>query len=175
MTGWKEYVLPAIWRAGIVLLALSVLLGLSLIPLEVAHLGDIRPFFMLAAIYYWAIMRPSMIPAALVFLLGLLLDLLYAYPLGMQALVLVTAYWVARGQRRFLMGQSFRVIWATFSVVALASGLIQWTAFSIFSLSLAPLQPPLVSSLLTALIFPLLVMPLSLVVRALSDTTVDSL
>lgn len=164
---WQESALRAMSRWGLVLAVVIGLLLLSVVPLRIAHLGELRPAFILMAVYYWSILRPA--PLVGVFILGLILDLLSAYPLGMSALVLVVAQLLASSQRKFLLGQSFLVIWAGFALVALGAGLAQWLIFSIFEASWVVARPMLISTLLSALLFPLVVVPLALVHRILAE------
>jgi rod shape-determining protein MreD len=164
---WNESYLRVIGRWGLMLGALCVLLLLSVIPFHIAHLGEIRPAFMLMAVYYWTILRPP--PPIAVFATGLLLDLLSSYWLGINALILVVAQWLTGGQRKFLLGQSFLVIWAGFALVALGAGVVQWIVFSLFDLTLVSVRPMLVSTILSAFLFPVVVVPLAAIHKALAD------
>jgi rod shape-determining protein MreD len=164
---WNESFLRIAGRWGLAMLGVFVLLVLSAFPFQVAHLGEIRPAFMLMAVYYWAILQPPMPLAA--FLLGLVLDLVSAYPLGMNALVLVAVQWLTSSQRKFFLGQSFLVIWACFALVAFGSGLVQWALFSLFDLMVFSPRPMLVSTLLSAFLFPLVVLPLGMAHKALVE------
>lgn len=166
---WNEPLLRTVGRWGLALSVLFVLFALSATPLEIIHLGEIRPAFMLMAVYYWTILRPSLLPPVVVFLIGLALDLLAAYPFGMNALIFVVAQWLTRGQRKFLLGQSFLVTWAGFAMVALGAGVMQWVLFAVFNASLFSAKPMLISTLISSFLFPLVVLPLAMVHRALTD------
>lgn len=164
---WNESFLKIIGRWGLVLFGVFLLLLLSAFPFSIAHLDEIRPAFLLMAVYYWAILRPPM-PLA-VFALGLILDLLSSYPTGMSALVLVTVQWLTSSQRKFFLGQSFLVIWAGFALVVVAAGVVQWAVISLFNMALPPAKSMLISALLSTFLFPLMVLPLSRVYKALVD------
>jgi|SRR3989304_4650274 len=161
--------LRMVGRWGLALLVLFILFALSAVPFEVPHLGEIRPVFMLMAVYYWTILRSSPLSPLLAFAIGLVIDLLSAYPLGMHALVFVAAQWLTSSQRKFLLGQSFLVIWAGFALIALGAGALQWALFALFNAELLSAKPMLVSVLLSVFLFPLLVLPLSLAHKALAD------
>lgn len=150
---------------GLVLLAVLVLTLLSAIPLHIVHLAEVRPMFMLMAVYYWTMLRPT--PVVGVFLLGLLLDLISDYPLGMNAFVLLLAQILTTHNRKFLLGQSFLVTWAGFAVVALGAGLLEWLLFSLFNFTLVSTKSVLLSVVLSAFLFPVVVLPLAAVNRAL--------
>jgi rod shape-determining protein MreD len=169
---WHESVLKTVGRLGLVLVIILGLVLLSALPLQIAHLGEVRPVFMLMAVYYWTILRPS--PPLAVFALGLLLDLLSNYPLGMNALTLVLVQAVTTVNRKFLLGQSFLVIWAGFALVALGAGFLQWLLFCLYNLSLVSVKPMLASVVLSAFLFPVAVLPLAAVHRALSDRPSDA-
>ncbi|MBI3441978.1 MAG: rod shape-determining protein MreD [Proteobacteria bacterium] len=164
---WNESLLRMIGRWGLALAMLLVLFVFSAAPLEIARLGEIRPVFMLMAVYYWTILRPALLPAPAVFAIGLVLDLLSAAPFGMNALILVLAQWLIRSQRKFLLGQSFLMIWAGFAAIATGAGLMQWGLFVMFNLTLFSAKPMLVSVVISTLLFPLFVWPLSAVHKAL--------
>jgi rod shape-determining protein MreD len=170
-TEWHDTLLKTLGRWGLVLGMLALVMALSAVPFHIPHLGAARPAFLLMAVYYWTILRPP--PLLGVFALGLVLDLLSNFPLGMSAGVLVAAQALTAHNRKFLLGQSFRVIWAGFALVALGAGLIQWGLFSLFSLDLVPVKPVLAGALLSALLFPLLVWPLAAVYKALTDRPAD--
>ena len=165
---WHESLLRILARWGLALAVLLVLILLSAFPFRIAHLGEIRPVFMLMAVYYWTILRPA--PPVAVFVVGLILDLLSAYPFGMNALVLVAAQALTGHNRKFLLGQSFLVIWAGFALVALGAGVIQWVLFSLFNLALVSVKPVLISVILSSFLFPLSVLPLAAVHKALADS-----
>jgi len=165
---WNESLFRAIGRWGLMLLAVFVLLILSAFPFEIAYLGEVRPFFMLMAVYYWTIFRPSLLPLLATFIIGIILDLLFNWPLGMNAIVLVMAQALTLRQRKFLLSQLFLVIWAGFAFIALGAGAAQWALFSLFNLTLISVKPMLVSSVLSALLFPLMVLPLAMLHKALA-------
>lgn len=164
---WHESLLKIIGRWGLGLATLLVLVLLSAVPLRIAHLGEARPVFMIMAVYYWTILRPS--PPLAVFALGLILDLLSAYPFGMNALVLVAVQALTTHNRKFLLGQSFLVIWAGFVLMALGAGLLQWMLFSLFNFALVAVKPMLISVVLSGLLFPVSALPLAAVYKALAD------
>jgi rod shape-determining protein MreD len=166
-TEWHDSLLRTIGRWGLVLATILVLILLSAVPLKIAHLGEVRPVFMLMAVYYWTILRPS--PPFAVFVLGLMMDLLSDYPLGMNALVLVLAQVLTTHNRKFLLGQSFLVIWAGFALIALSAGLVQWLLFCLYNFALVSAKSMLISAALSAFLFPVMVLPLAAVHRALSD------
>lgn len=169
--GWQGSILSMLGRwamtAGLILL----LLVLSSFPFKIGNFGEIRPSFMLMAVYYWAIMRPSTLPPIATFIVGLAFDLMAGFPLGLNAMTLVIAQWVTRSQRKFLLGQSFLVIWMGLTLVSFGAGVFQWLLYSLFNqqFELVALRPILVSVLMTSAIFPLIVLPLAAFNRSLAE------
>lgn len=158
---WEDRTWSTALRWGVGLAGLLALLILSLFPFSIAHIGDIRPAFLLMAVYYGTILSARFLPPPLVFALGLALDLLSAGPLGMQALVLVLAQWLTRQQRKFLLGQPFAVIWAGFVLLAAGAGLLQWGLVMLFNTALLPLKPVVMGVVLSVALFPLLALLLA--------------
>ncbi|MFI5024523.1 MAG: rod shape-determining protein MreD [Alphaproteobacteria bacterium] len=135
--------------------ALSVLLVvLSVVPLPVPGYGLVVPSFALMAVYYWAIHRPDLLPAAAVFILGLLEDILTGSPTGLNTLVLLLVYGVMRNQRRPFLGKPFAVMWFGFFVVAPAASFGHWLFASALAGRLVPAHTAFIQCLLTLALYP---------------------
>lgn len=167
--GWQETIWGTLGRLGLVLLVLIVLLLLSALPFNVGYAVDIRPSFVLLAIYYWAVTRPETLNLPAVFFLGLFYDLFAGYPLGVQALTLVLVHWGVSTQRRFLVAQPFRTLWWVAGAIVFLTGLLQWLIFSAFYAAFVPLLPVFAAAAMTAAVFPLAALPLSWVNKVLAD------
>ena len=165
---WKKPFLGGAGRMGLVFVVLSSLLLLSALPLGFWRISDIRPAFILMAVFYWAVFYPHLLPPSTAFVLGVFLDLLGGWPLGLNALTLVLVQWMVRGQRKFLLGQRFVVLWAAFTLVAFLTGILQWGVFCLFYWELFAVKSVFVSAGLSGLIFPLVALPLQAAGRALS-------
>ena len=85
---------------------LLCLLLLSLINIPSLQSGEIRQGFFLIGLYFWTIYRPNLLPYSIVFLLGIVMDVLSGGLLGLHAFCFMVLAIVVRGQRRFLLGQS---------------------------------------------------------------------
>lgn len=168
---WQGSVTDILRRWLLTGLVIMALLVLSVFPFNFANIGEIRPSFMLMAVYYWAIMRPSTLLPIPTFFVGLAFDLLANMPLGLNAMTLVIAQWATSTQRKVLLGQSFIVIWMGLGIVALGSGVFQWLLKSLFDaqFDIGSLRPMLVSVFMTAAVFPLIVLPLSAFNKALAE------
>ncbi|MAI62535.1 MAG: rod shape-determining protein MreD [Micavibrio sp. TMED27] len=123
--------------------------------------------FIFMAIHYWSIYRPSMMPAFLVFIVGLFLDFLGGTPLGLHALLYLLASTLLKYQRRFLINQSFMISWLGFVVVISTVSFLQWILMSAFYLAILPLDSLMQPILLGVLFFPLILSLLRLTHKVL--------
>jgi rod shape-determining protein MreD len=121
------------------LMALLLLLNLVSVPMPMS--GDVKAPLFLMALYYWSIYRPSLIPPWLAFLTGLVVDFLGGLPIGLNASAFVLVQWIVSDQRRFLMGQSFVMLWFGFVVLSILVGFFQWLVFGLTQLQWTPFKP----------------------------------
>ena len=113
-------------RLVIPYVVLFLFLSLSLVNIPLPYFSAVRPDFVLMAVFYWSIYRPTLVPPVLCFTLGVLVDFLVGVPVGLHAFLFVSVHWLIRDQRRFLMGQPYIATWAVFSVVSLAAAFWYW-------------------------------------------------
>jgi len=152
--------LNGLWRGALVHVSTLVLLLMSTLSFAVPYLSQVRPFLILMAVYYWAIFRPTIMPPVVVFLIGLMLDILTYAPLGLHALLLVAVQWVVRGQRVFLTGQPFVMIWIGFGFTATLYASAQFLIYLMVTSGVPlPTQALVASTALTFSLFP----PVSLI------------
>ncbi len=138
-------------------LTLSVgLLIVAVLPFRLPGLGRIAPDVALIAVFYWAVYRPDLFPAAAAFLLGLFHDVLIGGPLGASAFVLLLAHGLVRSQRRFFAGKSFPVVWWAFGLVAAGAALIGWIAAMVLAFAPVDIAPALFQWVLTMALYPFL-------------------
>ncbi len=136
--------------------------------------GSIHAPFFLMAIYYWAIYRPTLIPPWFVFAAGLMIDLLSGIDtVGISALVFVVVQWVVADQRRYLMGQSFLMIWIGFMIVSTAAMVMSWVVFGLLTGGWLPPRPLGFSILLGMALFPLVSILLNLTHKILPEPRND--
>ena len=140
---------------------------LSVLPMGLPHLPVVMPFFTLMAIYYWTVTRPDLLAAPLMFLIGLLQDGLAGTPLGLSAIVFLSAHYFVITQRRLLAGQSFGLNWFGFSVCAVMAGALAWLIACLFYLKLVPVTPSAVQTVLTIVLYPPLAWTFALIHRVL--------
>jgi rod shape-determining protein MreD len=100
---------------------LGLLFILNTITIPYLQDNTLKIPFILMTIYYWSIYRPTMVPLWLVTALGLAFDLLTFLPAGLHAVIFILAQRIVVTQRRYLMGQSFIVLWIGFSILNAAA------------------------------------------------------
>lgn len=132
------------------------LVMLNVLPLPTPLAGSVSPLLVLAAVYYWAIFRPDLLPSFAVFLIGILYDVLSGGPLGLGALLLLIAHAVAIRQRRFFYGKSFLVMWVGFIFVAAGFAVANWAVVSVLAGRVIGPAPGLAQLLLTIAFYPCL-------------------
>lgn len=135
-------------------LLLLALLLLNVVALPLLPTGAVKPQFVLMAVYYWAIYRPTLLPPSFCFMIGLLMDVLSGMPPGINALVLVMTQWLVRDQRRFMMGQPYSTIWAVFGLVSVLAICAQWGMYGLVHMHWSPLLPVLSGALISLFLFP---------------------
>jgi rod shape-determining protein MreD len=131
---------------------------LNVVSFSMPHAGDFKPFFLLMAVYYWAIYRPTVMPVAYTFVLGLILDFLTELPPGMSALIMLVLQTVVRRSRLFMMGQPYVMVWLGFGITCLTYTLAFWLLMSLKNVSFVPFASfvqMLMAALLSLFLFPL--------------------
>ena len=156
-----------LWRLFIAQCVTFILFMMSLTSFSLPMTGQVRPYFILMVIYYWAIYRPTFIPPVVVFFIGLFFDFLSGFPMGIHAILFLAAQWVIRDQRLFLMGQPYIMVWIGFALTCLFVYALEWGAFSLMNQSLLSVVPVLGSFSISILLFPLITLLFILVHRLL--------
>lgn len=131
----SRYAFPGL-QTVFVLLALSA-------PLGVPGQAQLQPAWAMASVYFWSLYRPASMPALLVFVLGLLLDLLAQGPVGIQVLVLLLIHATVLKARRPLTRSGFAIVWLVFCGVATAGVLLEWLLVCLLTWRAVPPWPGL--------------------------------
>lgn len=149
----------------------GVTLGLVLFAGALAGLpGEeaMRPALALCCVFAWSVLRPALLPAPLVFLIGLLCDLVGWLPLGVATLVLLLTQGAALRLRRSLIAGGFLVEWACFAPVAAAGATGMWAAASVLSFRLLPWAPAARTWAFAAVLFPSVALAARLLSRSVA-------
>lgn len=142
-----------------VLTAIGLTLLLSLLavaaPLRLPEgQGFPAPLFPLIALYIWSVRRPRFVPPWLIFLTGLLQDLLTGGPLGMWSISYLLAFAFARLRSSEPSAREFILLIARFAALTVIATLVAWIAGS---LSIG--QPADPTSLVTEAVITLVIFP----------------
>ncbi len=143
--------------AGSATPALLGFLGVILLasPLRLFGDGLPTPIIPLIIVYFWSLYSPGHLPAASVFFMGLLHDLLSGGPIGLWPTVYLVMQQIAMSQKAYFLGREVMVVSVGFAVAALVVSLIVWLVMSLFSATLLPLGGLLWQMLVTVACFPL--------------------
>lgn len=147
---------------------MAILLLLKAVHVPFAPVGAIKAPLFLIGLYYWSIHRPGLFPPWVVFACGIVSDIIGGLPLGLNACVYLLIRWTISDQRRFLMGQSFIVVWIGFVIVCTAALLFQWFIFGAITGNWPALNQVVFSILLAGSLFPLISVLLSWTHRLLT-------
>ena len=141
-------------RATIPTVTVGLLVVPGLLPLGAPWLSETMPHFAMIAVFYWTLYRPDLLPAAAVFLVGLLCDILAGHPTGLTALTLLAVHVVVQNQRQAFVLRSFPIVWGGFALIAAGAFLAMWLLTCLLALRLvvAPAAAPQFGS--TVLCFP---------------------
>jgi len=138
--------------------AMVMFLGLLLIgvPFGVPGQAELRPAYAMACVFFWSLYRPASVPAPVVAVTGLLLDLLGMSPLGMWAVLLLVLQGSTLAARRRLIPQGFLMTWLVFFAFASAASGLAWLLESVLELNMLPVAPEAVVCLAAAAAYPAL-------------------
>lgn len=140
-------------------------------PFGIRDQAELLPAVTLACVWFWSLFRPAAMPPPLVFLIGLLLDLLGYFPLGVGVLTVLTLHGFAVRWRRGLARQGFAVIWLAFSAVATAAAVFSWGLTMLLMFHILPIGPALFQAVLSTTLYPALAVPLARAHRTIADPT----
>lgn len=110
------------WRwLGIPMLQALGATILFAIPLRLWGLQLPEPVFPMAAVFAWAVIRPSVLAPFATVIMGLFLDIVWGGATGLWALILLIAYGMVLGGRSMTAGQSRGALWIWYGVVTAVS------------------------------------------------------
>lgn len=124
-------------------------------PLRLFEGAIATPIIPLVVVYFWSLYSPRYLPAASVFLIGLVQDLLTGGPLGLWPAVYLAVQYVAISQQAYFLGREVHVVWIGFAVAAATVSLILWLFMSLMSATLLPVSGLAMQMLTTIAVYPL--------------------
>jgi rod shape-determining protein MreD len=152
--------------AALLPLLLSVAL-VVLVNLPVSLTGRLlpAPVLALAAIYYWVLVRPDLMPPAAVLVVGLLEDVLSGGPPGLWAAGFLAAFLLADRQRETLAGLSGIGAILGFAGSMLIAAVIAYTLAWVVYWRSAPVAPLFLETIITVLFYPVVALSMGWVQR----------
>jgi rod shape-determining protein MreD len=146
-----------------------LLMLLTQAPLEITEQAALLPAVALCCVWFWSLFRPRNLSPPLVFLIGLIMDLLGYLPLGVGVFTLLMVHGVALVLRRSLSSRGFLWIWIVFAGVAAAASLTIWLLVMLLTFRLLSPYPAIFTAALAAAIFPVMAIPFAAAHRSVAD------
>jgi rod shape-determining protein MreD len=136
-----------------------LLMLLTKAPLGLTGQATLTPAIALCSVWFWSLFRPETFPPPVVFVIGLLLDLLGYLPLGVGVFTLLAVHGLALALRRGLSGRGFFWIWLVFALVASVASLVIWLLVMLLNFQLLSPRPASFIAVLSIAIYPILAVP----------------
>lgn len=133
-----------------------VLMLLVEAPFGITDQTTLLPAIVIACVYFWSLFRPAAMPPPVVFLIGVLFDLLGYLPLGVGTLTLLIVHGLALRWRRFLTRQGFLFVWLAFAGFAVGAAALGWVLTTLLSFRVLPIGQAVFAATLTAALYPAL-------------------
>ena len=143
------------------------LLLVILANLPVSFTGGVlpAPALALAAVYFWVLVRPDLMPPFAVLLIGLMEDLLSGGPPGLWAAGFLAAYALTDRQRETFAGLAGAGALLGFAGAMLLAGATAYVLATMIYVRFAPLAPLLLESVSTVVFYPLVALSMGWVHR----------
>ena len=148
-------------------LILLFLLILGQLPFSLPGDSAVTPYVLMMGVFYWGLHRPDLLPASVVFAIGLLQDALEGEPFGVNAFVLIAVYWFVASQQRSVGERTFLGLWLVFALVALSAETLRWLLVSLLTVTAIAPWPILFEFMTTVALYPVLTLAFALAQRAL--------
>jgi rod shape-determining protein MreD len=145
------------------------LILLTQAPLYVPGQAALLPAVATCCVWFWSLFRPDNLPPPVVFLIGLMVDLLGYLPLGVAVFTLLVVHGAAVALRRPLYHRGFAWIWIVFCGVAAGASLMIWLLVMLLTFRLLSPNPAIFVAVLAMAIFPVLGVPFLHAHRSVAD------
>lgn len=146
-----------------------LLMLLSQAPFGIVDQAVLLPAVTLASVWFWSLFRPAAMPPPVVFLIGLLLDLMGWQPIGSGVLILLLAHGLALRWRRMLGPLGFVAIWLAFALVAAGAAALEWVLTALLTWRLMPIAPAAFQAVLSVTAYPALAVLFARAHRSVAD------
>jgi len=138
-------------------------------PLGLPGQSELQATAVLCCVFFWSLFRPASMPPVVVFLLGVLTDLLGYAPPGVSVLTLLMAHGLALRWRRVLVRMGFLLVWFAFIAVSCGAAAIEWGLTSLLTFHLLPPSAAFFEAALGAGMYPILAVLLTRAHQTLAE------
>lgn len=147
-----------IWLYRAIFIALSLLvIGLKLLPLRLDEFGVPGPDILLALTLAWVLRQPAVVPVTAILAVFLLSDFLFQRPPGLWTLLVIMITESLRRRRVTMTTFPFLLEWSAFAGAVMAMVVLNRLILWVLMVDLPPLGLSLAHGIVTALIYPLVV------------------
>ncbi len=151
---WRRLDVAARWAFPACTTVLLLLVAAA--PLGLPGQAELQAAVAVGSVFFWSLFRPASMLPLVVFVIGLLADLLGYAPPGVGVLSLLAVHGLALRWRRLLTRQGFLVVWVAFIGVGAGAAALQWALTSVLTLRLLPPGPGLFEAVIAAGLYPAL-------------------
>jgi rod shape-determining protein MreD len=149
--------------------ATILLLLLTATPMGLPGQSELQAAAVLACVFFWSLFRPASMPPPVVFLLGVLADLLGFSPPGVVTLTVLLVHGLALRWRRGLARQAFMLVWLVFVAISAGGAALEWLLTSLLTFRLFPPGSAFFQAALGAGLYPTLSVILTRVHQTLAE------
>ncbi len=140
---------------GMPLLASTVLMLFSFLPLNSEIAGNAQPAVGLMCAYFWLVYRPDLFNLPVVFVYGMIADAASAAPFGAGLVSMLVMYLSVTNLIKYLNGRIFVVLWVGIAALLPICLLVKWLLLSFYYERALPLSLLFFSYLTSLACYPL--------------------
>ncbi len=107
-------------------------------------------------VFYWVFNYPQIVGTFSVFIIGLISDILFLYPIGVTSFSLLVAYLVTISQRELVVKYGFLLLWVSFGFFYLVFYIVQTFMMTLYADVFIFKSTMLAQFLLTILMYPII-------------------
>ena len=145
-----------LWRICLAHLFIFVFFLIDVSNISIIFLSDVKISFLIMAVYSWAIYRPNLLHPLLLFIYGILFDLILSFPLGFHSIILLLSQYFIKSQRSFFLGQPYLMFWLGYAISLALILFSEWIFFSVLRYTLLDFRQLMITYVVSILIFPLI-------------------
>ncbi|HEX2889046.1 hypothetical protein [Vineibacter terrae] len=136
----------------------SLLILLTLAPIRLPDVMSAAPLLPLMAVYHFCLFRADALPAWLLFVLGMLFDLLQGgpgAPVGISALQFLLVRQVILGNQKYLVSVSFTFIWLGYAILSAVAVTLSWWVAALLTWRWIDPQPAFFQYIVSLFLYPI--------------------